>query len=274
MDQESEALAVVACRHLRRLDSRDRRGRAVGRGSGVAACARCAHRRPPRTREPGRGDHGIPRVLADEGLLRAHVRRRALPRERRRGLSARSSGRRRSRPSSTSASAPPRTPNWSSCNGRPARWRTTPIPTPIFPAVSQQRRFQELTETARVLDHPNAFVRPPYGETSPDTEAGHAQDRARPGLLDDRHLRLAAASGRRHRRAARSRCGRRASSSCTTDMRTRSGPSPHRVRAARRGHVPRLAGRTDKTVVSSYRDTRFNVIAVSPKNDSGVAIGS
>ena len=40
-----------------------------------------------------------------------------------------------------------------------------------LPQVSQQRRFQELTETARVLDHPNAFVRPPYGETSPETDA-------------------------------------------------------------------------------------------------------
>ena len=37
---------------------------------------------------------------------------------------------------------------------------------------------------------------------------------------------------------------------------------------------PGLLARTDKTVVSSYRDTKFNVIAVSPKNDSGVATGS
>ena len=40
-----------------------------------------------------------------------------------------------------------------------------------LPEVSQERRFQELTETAKVLGHPNAFVRPPYGETSPDTDA-------------------------------------------------------------------------------------------------------
>jgi hypothetical protein len=40
------------------------------------------------------------------------------------------------------------------------------------------------------------------------------------------------------------------------------------------GMCPGLLARTDKTVVSSYRDTEFNVIAVSPKNDSGVAAGS
>ncbi len=40
------------------------------------------------------------------------------------------------------------------------------------------------------------------------------------------------------------------------------------------GMCPGLLAQTDKTVVSSYRDTKFNVIAVSPKNDSGVAVGS
>ena len=38
----------------------------------------------------------------------------------------------------------------------------------------------------------------------------------------------------------------------------------------RRGMCPGFLAKTDKTVVSSYRKTKFNVVAVSPKNDSGV----
>ena len=70
-----------------------------------------------------------------------------------------------------------------------------------LPEVSQERRFQELTATARVLNHPNAFVRPPFGETSAATDADMRTTRAGPGLLDDRHPRLGAAAGRRHRQA-------------------------------------------------------------------------
>ena len=54
------------------------------------------------------------------------------------------------------------------------------------------------------------------------------------------------------------------------------GPGRPRIVSELRadGMCPGLLARTDKTVVSSYRDTRFNVIAVSPENDSGVAAGS
>jgi peptidoglycan/xylan/chitin deacetylase (PgdA/CDA1 family) len=143
-----------------------------------------------------------------------------------------------------------------------------------LPDVSQQRRLQELTETATVLDHPNTFVRPPYGETSPDTDA----DMRRTGLvpvywttdtfdwqqppvdvivkralqvqpdgiilLHDGHESTVRAVPR-----------------IVSDLRAQ-------------GMCPGLLARTDKTVVSSYRDTKFNVIAVSPKNDSGVTTGS
>jgi peptidoglycan/xylan/chitin deacetylase (PgdA/CDA1 family) len=42
---------------------------------------------------------------------------------------------------------------------------------PHLPDVSPARRLQELQTTARVLDYPNALLRPPYGETSPETDA-------------------------------------------------------------------------------------------------------
>jgi peptidoglycan/xylan/chitin deacetylase (PgdA/CDA1 family) len=37
--------------------------------------------------------------------------------------------------------------------------------------VSHARRLQELQATARVLDYPNAFVRPPYGRTDAEVDA-------------------------------------------------------------------------------------------------------
>jgi peptidoglycan/xylan/chitin deacetylase (PgdA/CDA1 family) len=37
--------------------------------------------------------------------------------------------------------------------------------------VSEARRLQELTATARALDFPNVFFRPPYGEADPQTDA-------------------------------------------------------------------------------------------------------
>lgn len=49
---------------------------------------------------------------------------------------------------------------------------------PRMPGVSQARRLQELTTAATVLDHPNAFFRPPFGATSPAVDT----DIARSGL--------------------------------------------------------------------------------------------
>jgi peptidoglycan/xylan/chitin deacetylase (PgdA/CDA1 family) len=42
---------------------------------------------------------------------------------------------------------------------------------PHMSQVSDARRLQELTATAKVLDYPNVFFRPPYGESSPQTDA-------------------------------------------------------------------------------------------------------
>jgi peptidoglycan/xylan/chitin deacetylase (PgdA/CDA1 family) len=65
-----------------------------------------------------------------------------------------------------------------------------------MPELSHARRLQELQTTARVLDYPNALFRPPYGETSPVTDA----DIRRTGLiavywtLDVRDARASAAA--------------------------------------------------------------------------------
>jgi peptidoglycan/xylan/chitin deacetylase (PgdA/CDA1 family) len=143
-----------------------------------------------------------------------------------------------------------------------------------LPAVSQERRFQELTETARVLDHPNVFVRPPYGETSPDTDADIRNtglvpvywttdtfDWQRPpvDVIVERVLRV-----------------RPEGIILLHDGHENTVRAVPRIVSELRaeGMCPGLLARTDKTVVSSYRDTRFNVIAVSPENDSGVAVGS
>lgn len=42
---------------------------------------------------------------------------------------------------------------------------------PHLSQVSDARRLQELTATARVLDYPNVFFRAPYGDTSAQTDA-------------------------------------------------------------------------------------------------------
>jgi peptidoglycan/xylan/chitin deacetylase (PgdA/CDA1 family) len=42
---------------------------------------------------------------------------------------------------------------------------------PHLSQVSDARRLQELTATAKVLDYPNVFFRPPYGDTSAQTDA-------------------------------------------------------------------------------------------------------
>lgn len=50
---------------------------------------------------------------------------------------------------------------------------------PHLPGVSQGRRLQEMQATAQILDYPNPLFRPPYGETSPATDA----DIRRTGLI-------------------------------------------------------------------------------------------
>jgi peptidoglycan/xylan/chitin deacetylase (PgdA/CDA1 family) len=62
---------------------------------------------------------------------------------------------------------------------------------PHLPRVSSARRVQELRATADVLDHPNDFFRPPYGETSAATDADVRRSGLRPvyWTVDARDLR-------------------------------------------------------------------------------------
>ena len=141
---------------------------------------------------------------------------------------------------------------------------------PHLPAVSQERRFQELTETAKALDRPNAFFRPPFGETSPATDADirktglvpvywttDTYDWQRPpvDVIVRRALEVQPEGivllhdGRENTIQAVPRI--------VSELRSR-------------GMCPGLLARTDKTVVSVFKQTTFNVVAVSPKNDSGV----
>jgi peptidoglycan/xylan/chitin deacetylase (PgdA/CDA1 family) len=143
-----------------------------------------------------------------------------------------------------------------------------------LPDVPQQRRFQELTETAKVLGYPNAFVRPPYGETSPDTDADMRKTELVPvywtidtfdwqeppvDVIVKRALQVQPEGiillhdGRENTIEAVPRI--------VSELRAE-------------GMCPGLLALTDKTVRSAYRGTKFNVIAVSPANDSGVARGS
>jgi peptidoglycan/xylan/chitin deacetylase (PgdA/CDA1 family) len=138
-----------------------------------------------------------------------------------------------------------------------------------LPKASQERRFKELTATAEALGHPNAFVRPPYGETNPATDADMKKtglvpvywttdtyDWQRPpvDLIVKRALAVEPGGivllhdGRENTVLAVPRI--------VSELRSR-------------GMCPGFLARTDETVVSSYRQTRFNVVAVSPKNDTG-----
>lgn len=140
-----------------------------------------------------------------------------------------------------------------------------------LPALSQGRRLQELTETARALGHPNAFVRPPFGETSPAMDADirrtglvpvywttDAYDWQRPPV----DAIVKRALGLRPGGIVLLHDGRESTIQAVprivTDLRDR-------------GMCPGFLAKTDKTVVSSYKKTKFNVIAVSPRSDSRVA---
>src|SRR4051794_12414958 len=46
---------------------------------------------------------------------------------------------------------------------------------PHLPQLTSERRLEELTVTARALSYPNAWVRPPFGETDPGTDADMAE---------------------------------------------------------------------------------------------------
>jgi peptidoglycan/xylan/chitin deacetylase (PgdA/CDA1 family) len=142
---------------------------------------------------------------------------------------------------------------------------------PHRPEISQGRRVQELTETAKALGHPNAFVRPPYGETSPATHANisksglvpvywttNSHDWQKPpvDVIVKRAVQaqpegiVLMHDGRENTIQAMARI--------VSELRSQ-------------GMCPGSLAETDKTVVSAGRKTQFDVIAVSPRNDSGLA---
>jgi peptidoglycan/xylan/chitin deacetylase (PgdA/CDA1 family) len=140
-----------------------------------------------------------------------------------------------------------------------------------LPQVSRERRFQELTETAKALDHPNAFVRPPFGETSPATDA----DIEKTGLVpvywttDTYDWQKPPVEVIVQRALAVQPGG----IVLLHDGRENTILAVPRIvsELSGRGMCPGFLAQTDKTVVSPYRQTPFNVVAVSPKNDSGLA---
>jgi peptidoglycan/xylan/chitin deacetylase (PgdA/CDA1 family) len=141
---------------------------------------------------------------------------------------------------------------------------------PHLPQLSQERRFQELTETARALDHPNPFVRPPYGETSPATDA----DMRKTGLVpvywttdtydwqqppvDTIVMRALAV--------------RPEGIILLHDGLENTIAAVPRIVAELRGRglCPGRLARTPRTIVSAYEQVPFNVVAVDPRNGSGV----
>jgi peptidoglycan/xylan/chitin deacetylase (PgdA/CDA1 family) len=140
-----------------------------------------------------------------------------------------------------------------------------------LPAVSRGRRFLELTETARALGHPNAFVRPPFGETSPATDA----DIRKTGLVPV-YWTTDAYDWQRPpvdaivKRALELRPG--GIVLLHDGGETTIQAVPRIVTELRnRGMCPGFLAKTDKTVVSAYKKTKFNVVAVSPRNNSRVA---
>src|SRR4051812_47176284 len=138
-----------------------------------------------------------------------------------------------------------------------------------LPVIPQERRLQELTETARALGHPNAFVRPPYGETSPTTDA----DIHKTGLVpvywttdtfDWQRPPVDVIA----RRALEVKPG---GIVLLHDGRENTILAVPRIvsELRSRGMCPGFLAQTDATVLSAYGQTPFHVVAVSPQNDSG-----
>ena len=138
-----------------------------------------------------------------------------------------------------------------------------------LPKIPQERRFQELTETAKALDHPNAFVRPPFGETSPEVDA----DMTKTGLVpvywttDTYDWQKPAVDVIVMRALAVKPEG----IILLHDGRENTVLAVPRIvsELSERGLCPGFLAQTDKTVISAYERTPFHVVAVSPKNDSG-----
>lgn len=141
---------------------------------------------------------------------------------------------------------------------------------PHLPELSQAQRFRELTATARALDYPNAFFRPPYGETSPATDA----DIRKTGLVPvywttDTYDWQQPAVEFIVSRALDVESG---GIILLHDGVENTISAVPRIVAElrRRGLCPGLLATTPRAVVSAYQLQKFNVIAVSPRNSSGV----
>jgi peptidoglycan/xylan/chitin deacetylase (PgdA/CDA1 family) len=142
------------------------------------------------------------------------------------------------------------------------------------PRLTQARRFEELTATARALGHPNAFFRPPFGETSPAADA----DIRKTGLIpvywttDTYDWQKPPVDAI----VARALTVRPDGIVLLHDGRENTIQAIPRIVSGlrRQGMCPGFLAKTSKTVVSAYKGTAFNVIAVSPRNDSGVAPGA
>lgn len=144
---------------------------------------------------------------------------------------------------------------------------------PHLPDISQQRRFQELTATAEAIGHPNDFVRPPFGETSSATDA----DIRTTGLVPvywttDTYDWQQPPVDDIVRRALEVQPE---GIVLLHDGRANTIQAVPRIVAAlrSRGMCPGFLAKTTRTVLSSYKNTKFNVVAVGPTNDSGADPG-
>jgi peptidoglycan/xylan/chitin deacetylase (PgdA/CDA1 family) len=142
---------------------------------------------------------------------------------------------------------------------------------PHLPEVSREQRLQELTKTAAALGRPNAFVRPPFGETSPDTDA----DVRTTGLVPVYWTTDTYDWQKPPARVIVKRALHVQPEGIVLlhDGRENTIHAVRRIVSGlrRRGMCPGFLAKTDKTVLSAYRGTPFHVVAVSPSNDSGVA---
>jgi peptidoglycan/xylan/chitin deacetylase (PgdA/CDA1 family) len=142
---------------------------------------------------------------------------------------------------------------------------------PHLPEVSQARRFQELTKTAVALGHPNAFVRPPFGETSAQTDA----DIRKTGLVPVYWTTDTFDWQRPPANVIVKRALKVQPEGVVLlhDGRENTIQAIPRIvsRLRREGMCPGFLAKTDKTVLSSYKATPFHVVAVGPTNGSGVA---
>jgi peptidoglycan/xylan/chitin deacetylase (PgdA/CDA1 family) len=135
---------------------------------------------------------------------------------------------------------------------------------PHLPEVDQGQRLQELTATARALAYPNAWVRPPFGETDAATDADIAKTGLEPvyWTTDTYDWQLPPVETVVKRALAVQPGG----IILLHDGREVTIKAiPKIVSELReRGMCPGFLAKTDKTVISSYKQIPFHVVAVAP----------